>query len=342
MEADGPPLHVSPKTLVFPRKGVAWCGCCPDGDSGEQGGVGLHVHLAAGEQGPVADGCLQGYAISLAFGVSSQLSPVRLAFDPCTRRRSVVAVALARLRCARALCFVFFRSVWLQVKTTAVNRYMVRPNVGILMPGKTVEVAVLLNYDKTRAEGVDLAATHDRFQVLSVGMKNAAEEERVEVWTRTPEERLGKTTVKCKFVAPNLVKTVIPAVPGTPEPGLEQAKYAFKQEMASSKVKQELKAELKALRAERDAAVAAAKEKEVENTRLLGELAKWRNPAPKGLWARARSALFFVLVYVAVLAVFFVTIYKAFDYDPFYSISRELSLSVVEQKLKRYLLTTLK
>jgi hypothetical protein len=219
---------------------------------------------------------------------------------------------------------------------------MVRPNVGILMPGKTVEVAVLLNYDKTRAEGVDLAATHDRFQVLSVGMRNAAEEEMVEVWTRTPEERLGKATVKCKFVAPNLVKTVVPAVPGTPEMGLEQAKYAFKQEMASSKAKQELKAELKALRAERDAAVAAAKEKESENSRLLGEIAKWRKPVSKGLLARAQSALFFVLVYVAVLAVFFATIYKAFDYDPFYSISRELSLSVLEQKLKRYLLTTLK
>jgi hypothetical protein len=67
-----------------------------------------------------------------------------------------------------------------------------------------------------------------------------------------------------------------------------------------------------------------------------------RKPVSKGLLARAQSALFFVLVYVAVLAVFFATIYKAFDYDPFYSISRELSLSVLEQKLKRYLLTTLK
>ncbi len=225
-----------------------------------------------------------------------------------------------------------------KVKTTAVKRYMVRPNLGIVMPGKCVEVAVLLNYDQARADGVDLTTAHDRFQVLFVGMKNAAEEEMFDVWTSTPEEGFGKATVKCKFVPPNLVKTVVPTVPpGSPEPGLEQAKQVFKQEMASSKTKQELKA----LRAERDAAVALVKEKEAENARLLEEVACFRR-TPKGFSSRVQSALFFAVIYVAVLVSFFLCIYKVFDYDPLSSIAHDYSLSVLEQKLKRYLLASLK
>lgn len=237
------------------------------------------------------------------------------------------------------------QTVAFKVKTTAVKRYVVRPNVGILLPGQSVEVAVLLNYDRARAEGVDLATAHDRFQVLSVGMNTAVPDEMFDVWTSTPPEKFCKTMVKCKFVAPNLVKTVTPVAPseaGSAEPGLEQAKQVFKQEMASSKAKQEVKA----LRAERDAAMALAKTREEQLAKLEAEVALLRrgggSAAPRGVRDRVLSALVFALIYVVVLVGFFVCIYKVFDYDPFYSISRELSLTVLEQKLKRYLLSTLK
>merc|ERR1711991_1012838 len=98
-----------------------------------------------------------------------------------------------------------------KVKTNAVKRYVVRPNLGILLPGKTVEVAVLLNYDRARAEGVDLAAVHDRFQVLAVALDEGTPTDALlELWQRTPEEAIFKSMIKCKFVAPNLVKTVTP------------------------------------------------------------------------------------------------------------------------------------
>jgi hypothetical protein len=188
-----------------------------------------------------------------------------------------VCTSILRLENKDASQLVAFK-----VKTTAVKRYVVRPNVGILLPGKSVEVQVLLNYDRARLEGVDLAAVHDRFQVLSAVVDATASEQLLDLWAKTPDEALSKTLVKCKFVDPALVKTVTPVAaspgaaaaaaaaasssgassPATPqlqsEPDMLQAKSIFKQEMANSKAKQEAKT----MRTERDAALAALKVRE--------------------------------------------------------------------------------
>ncbi len=245
-----------------------------------------------------------------------------------------------------------------KIKTTAVKRYVVRPNVGILLPGKFVEVAVLLNYDRARLEGVDLATVHDRFQVLSVAVDVASAEQLAELWARTPDEALAKTMVKCKFVDPELVKTISPVVssPGTPqlqpgllsspEPDMMQAKSIFKQEMANSKAKQEAKT----MRAERDAALASLKEKEEELQKTRAELEKLRKEGvggggggenssgvvkvKKGMFGKVAEALWFLMLYVLVVAVFFVVCYKVFDYDPIRTFSEEYSMRTFERRIK--------
>ncbi len=236
-----------------------------------------------------------------------------------------------------------------KVKTTAVKRYVVRPNLGILLPGKSVTVAVLLNYDRARADGVDLATVHDRFQVLSVTVDASASEQLLDLWAKTPEDRIAKAMVKCKFVAPNLVKTVSP-VPSagpdspaprgvmlaSPEPDLEQAKHIFKQEMANSKAKQEAKA----LKAERDVLLEQLRDREAALSRALEQLAS-KEAAGKGV-GRLRSIIFFVAIYVFAMMLFFVVVFKTLDYDPFYSISSNYSLTMLERRLKTYLLASLK
>lgn len=265
-----------------------------------------------------------------------------------------------------------------KVKTTAVKRYVVRPNVGVLLPGKAVDVAVVHNYERARAEGVELSEVHDRFQVLSVAVE--IPEHLPEVWSKTPEEAITKTMVKSKFVAPHLVKTVTPNSPATagvrssggrtsgaaaaggsggggamsgnsnhgisPEPDMEQAKTLFKAGMASVKAK----SEAKTLRAERDAALQAVSQKDEQLAKLRQEVAQLRsmggaaagNGGKRSVMARASSFLLFTMLYVMVLVAFFVMCYKVFDYDPLYSISRDYSLTLVERRFKLYLLNSLK
>lgn len=97
--------------------------------------------------------------------------------------------------------------VGFKVKTTALKRYVVRPNVGMIEPGKSVEVSVLLNYEQARAEKVDLATVRDRFQVVAVGIENATRDDLLALWNNPSDAVMSKTIVKCKFVRPNQVKT---------------------------------------------------------------------------------------------------------------------------------------
>jgi hypothetical protein len=258
-----------------------------------------------------------------------------------------VCTSILRLENKDATQLVAFK-----VKTTAVKRYVVRPNIGILLPGKSVEVAVLVNYDRARQEKVDLSTVHDRFQVLSVVVDVGATDQLLELWSKTPEEAICKTMVKCKFVAPNLVKTIAPVANanspstphgqalGSPEPDLEQAKSIFKQEMANTKAKQEAKT----LRAERDAAQAALKERDGELQKLREEVTALRKGGGggvvgaernnRGLLGKGLSALFYILVYLVLMAVFFVVCYKVFGYDPIGTLWKEYSLKMLERRLK--------
>ena len=239
-----------------------------------------------------------------------------------------------------------------KVKTTAVKRYVVRPNLGILLPGRTVEVAVLLNYDRARAEGVDLAAVHDRFQVCGVPVEEGVSTEALlELWQRTPEERISKTMVKCKFVSPSLVKTVTPhrtlegattgniATTASPEPDLEQAKQTFKQEMAASKAKKELKA----LRDERDALQKQLTERNERVAALEREVAQLRAGGPEGAKGAPSSSssplksllrwIVFVLLYCIIMALMAVGVWKVMGIDVVQRINPDWSMEQWQQTL---------
>ena len=222
-----------------------------------------------------------------------------------------------------------------KIKTTAVKRYVVRPNLGFLLPGKTLEVAVLLNYDRVRAEGVDLATLHDRFQILAIPVDdNEQAPALLELWQRTPEERISKTMVKCKFVSPNLVKTVTPhrtlegsetgAMLSSPEPDLEQAKQTFKNEMAVSKAKKEAKL----AREERDALAVRLGERDLRIAQLEKQLGQERGvgavagdvtrplqknqPSILAKWSRR---LLYFLLYLVLLILATVAAWKVLQID---------------------------
>ena len=85
------------------------------------------------------------------------------------------------------------------MQTNALDRYVVRPPLGVVDPGKMVEVHVMLNFVQAHKDGVDLAAVRDRFQVLAVAIEDATEEILAEVWSIAPEVAITKTVVKSKF-----------------------------------------------------------------------------------------------------------------------------------------------
>lgn len=68
----------------------------------------------------------------------------------------------------------------------------------MIEPGKSTEVAVLLNYDQARSEGVELSTVRDRFQVVAIGIENPTKEDLLGLWNNPKEDALNKTVVKCK------------------------------------------------------------------------------------------------------------------------------------------------
>ena len=63
-----------------------------------------------------------------------------------------------------------------------------------------MEVNVLLSYDQARAEGVDLSAVRDRFQVVAVGVES--KDNLVNLWKDLAEASTDKTMIKCKARKP--------------------------------------------------------------------------------------------------------------------------------------------
>eukprot|EP00026_Physarum_polycephalum_P009297 Phypoly_transcript_09415.p1 GENE.Phypoly_transcript_09415~~Phypoly_transcript_09415.p1 ORF type:complete len:399 (+),score=66.91 Phypoly_transcript_09415:94-1290(+) len=101
-----------------------------------------------------------------------------------------------------------------KVKTTAPQRYCVRPNNGVLPPGETIEVQVLLNYVKDAPPNLD---TRDKFQIQSIvltgPLSNATDIG--EVWAKATPEQITKQKLKSRFTAAT-TKPAAPAVPGQP------------------------------------------------------------------------------------------------------------------------------
>lgn len=216
---------------------------------------------------------------------------------------------------------------------------------GVFVVGKQVEISVLLNYEKTRKEGIDLSTAQDRFQVLGIAVENpSSPDELMKLWQTTPEDKLFKTIVKCKFVPPNMVRTMdasdkSPKMGGmmntpnsslmlSPEPDMEQAKSVFKQEMAVTK----LKKEVKGLKEENEALKQQMAEKDEALADMLKELAQTKSGNTNNRKAGTCSGLMYVLLYLLVLALFFVVSYKAFGYDPLLSIYPDFSLTKLERR----------
>lgn len=230
--------------------------------------------------------------------------------------------------------------------------YVVRSHLGIILPGRQVEVSVLLNYEKARKEGVDLSTVRDRFQVLGIPVENpSSPEELVKLWQNTPKEKVFETIVKCKFVPPSMVRTIdaseksakmggvnnggnamnspqTPALMFSPQPDMEQAKTVFKSEMAVSK----LKKEVKALKEDKEALELQIVEKDDRIDTLTKEVAELRRKKGDGGGRGIGSAFLYVLLYLVVLVLFFVVSYKAFGYDPLVSIYPEYSMKNLERQ----------
>jgi len=89
-------------------------------------------------------------------------------------------------------------SIAYKVKTTAPQRYCVRPNTGVLPPRETVEVQVLLNYIKDAPPTLDCK---DKFQIQSIILKDPHADVK-EVWANAKEEDIVKQKLKARFSSP--------------------------------------------------------------------------------------------------------------------------------------------
>jgi len=89
-------------------------------------------------------------------------------------------------------------SVAYKVKTTAPQRYCVRPNTGVLQPKEVIEVQVLLNYVKDAPLSLDCK---DKFQIQSIVLKDPHADVR-EVWANAKEDDVVKLKLKARFAAP--------------------------------------------------------------------------------------------------------------------------------------------
>jgi len=87
-----------------------------------------------------------------------------------------------------------------KVKTTAPRRYCVRPTFGILQPGSSDEVQVLLN---TKESGDSDDRMKDKFQVLSLLLtpEQATLEDLKNVWANASDSEISKRRIKCQFAS---------------------------------------------------------------------------------------------------------------------------------------------
>lgn len=254
---------------------------------------------------------------------------------------------------------------------------MVRPPLGVVEPGKKVEVSVMLNYVQAHKDGVDLAAVRDRFQVVAVGIENASKEDLLKVWTTAPEAAITKTVVKCKFVTHRKVKVVDEAAspmgtrsldtssvqqqsfasPATLDrsgsnelaanasPTLEEARAKFKTEMASTK----LKKEMAALREEKEQAEERLKTRDQRIFALEAQLSRLRdeprtdagsaaaNRAGGGSVLGVASSMWSAFAGVLLALLFLLVVYLATGWDPLAAVHSAVSMRVVAAKTARAL-----
>eukprot|EP00793_Prasinoderma_coloniale_P005581 PRCOL_00004054-RA len=109
-------------------------------------------------------------------------------------------------------CDLFLRNagstaVAFKVKTTAPKKYCVRPNIGIVAPGATVEVQVIMQSQKEQP--ADLAACRDKFLVQSVET-TAAEASQLDASTfqKAEGKTIGESKLRVAYTTPAMPPTV--------------------------------------------------------------------------------------------------------------------------------------
>ena len=93
------------------------------------------------------------------------------------------------------------------MKTTAPKKYCVRPNIGIVAPGATVEVQVIMQSQKEQP--ADLAACRDKFLVQSVET-TAAEASQLDASTfqKAEGKTIGESKLRVAYTTPAMPPTV--------------------------------------------------------------------------------------------------------------------------------------
>ncbi|KAN0053226.1 hypothetical protein ACTA71_009675 [Dictyostelium dimigraforme] len=87
-----------------------------------------------------------------------------------------------------------------KVKTTAPIRYCVRPNTGIIPPGKSIDVQILLNCTKD-SPSISMK-TKDKFQILSIVVTDPNIDPKL-IWINSPPNLITKNKLKAVFSLPS-------------------------------------------------------------------------------------------------------------------------------------------
>ncbi|KAF2077166.1 hypothetical protein CYY_001551 [Polysphondylium violaceum] len=88
-----------------------------------------------------------------------------------------------------------------KVKTTAPARYCVRPNTGIIPPGKTIEVRIFLNCTKEKDLPPLSMKTKDKFQILYIVVEDPSIDPK-SIWQNVAPESIMKHKLKTVFTLP--------------------------------------------------------------------------------------------------------------------------------------------
>eukprot|EP01118_Nematostelium_gracile_P003356 TRINITY_DN13844_c0_g1_i1.p1 TRINITY_DN13844_c0_g1~~TRINITY_DN13844_c0_g1_i1.p1 ORF type:complete len:272 (-),score=67.53 TRINITY_DN13844_c0_g1_i1:11-826(-) len=88
-----------------------------------------------------------------------------------------------------------------KIKTTAPKRYIVRPNIGLLQPGESVEIQVSITPSKDKPEDLK---KRDKFlvQVIPLTIEQMSSVDPKEMWLKAREEDYLKYRLKSYFTKP--------------------------------------------------------------------------------------------------------------------------------------------
>eukprot|EP00163_Fabomonas_tropica_P034193 TRINITY_DN9360_c0_g1_i3.p1 TRINITY_DN9360_c0_g1~~TRINITY_DN9360_c0_g1_i3.p1 ORF type:complete len:295 (+),score=79.54 TRINITY_DN9360_c0_g1_i3:297-1181(+) len=125
-----------------------------------------------------------------------QISPADLYFPPPLNR---VIACILRLHNPTENEYVAFK-----VKTTAPKRYCVRPNNGVVEPGQTTEVQILLQAMQNPEENLK---SKDKFLVQSVKITSDQVADKDAVWSGIKPDQFMEHKLRCHFTSPSDVRT---------------------------------------------------------------------------------------------------------------------------------------